>query len=116
MPDVYISNSRILTTQQKALALDALCGKELSICLDCKGQWFVSMPHVEVKCGSTLHSSTGEHCTTPEAAIEASFDFLTTLPDDKYIVFKAYGKEARRAYKWNGFMWNEIKENLDNGN
>jgi hypothetical protein len=90
---------------EKAIALEALA--EISISIDCNGQWFVTQG-VEIKDGYILRSACGRGIT-PEVAIENHWDELTELPKDQYIV-KNGGNEKRIAVRWNGFMWQPVKE------
>lgn len=101
-----------LTFKQKAQALDALCEGELSLHLDCHGNWYTGLGHVEIKDGSCLQSTTGDHASTPQEALENTWKLVTNLPNKQYLVRNAYDKKKRRAFRWNGFMWAEVQEQL----
>jgi hypothetical protein len=93
-----------MTTQQKALAINALTRFALHIRDD--GSWYVSLPYVEIG-GNGMLSSIPSNGATPEQAIEACWASLTKLEDDRVIVTHAMDTAARREVRWNGFMWRE---------
>jgi hypothetical protein len=69
--------------------------------------WYITQS-VDVKKGSILHGRYGNG-ETPEEAIEDHWNRLTELEEDEYLVIHA-GAMNRKAVKWNGFMWKEVKE------
>lgn len=92
--------------QEKARALESL--SEIALKIDDNGRWYVSQ-NVEIKDGSILASVCGRG-ETPEDAINDHWNNTTTgLPRDRYLVLNAY-RPNRKAVRWNGFMWNEVKE------
>jgi hypothetical protein len=74
------------------------------------GDWYFSLPGVEIKQGGCLLSAHGNG-TTPEAAVNDLWQQYTTIPKEQYLVINSYG-ENRRAIKWNGFMWEDVHENI----
>lgn len=93
--------------KQKALALMRLTGAfNFSLVLRESGNWYVSHKGVERKEGGCLSGG----CTiadTPEQAIEECWDWAT---DPNYYLVKGAYSDNRKAFKWNGFMWEEIEE------
>ena len=72
------------------------------------GNWYMSLPSVEIKHKSTLEG-VGHSGPTPEAAVRNTWTAVTNLEPDTYLVINAY-RVNRRAVKWNGFMWEDITE------
>ena len=68
-------------------------------------KWYVSARHLEIGDGVLL-SCGSEHRDTPELAIQAFFDRLTSIGPDKYIVGDYLGQ--RREYQWNGATFAEV--------
>ena len=101
-----------LTTKEKFRALKVL-SHDTHIGMTDDGSWYVNVPHVEVKKGSIL-ASASSFGDTVEYAINSCFDDLTTLPHDKYVVKNAMSKKDRKAFLWNGFMWEQIDEKVYN--
>jgi hypothetical protein len=103
-----------LTYEQKFLALQSLLGfpGDASLHMRGMGNWYVSLPRVDIKDGGCL-SSVGSTGKTPAEAIEKTWLALTeNLPKDQYIVLDASDPKKRRAVRWNGFMWESIDEGL----
>lgn len=69
------------------------------------GKWYVSGRRLEVGDGSLLRGVT-EHRDTPEQAIHAFFDALTSIGLDEYVVGEYLGQ--RREYRWNGAAFAEV--------
>ena len=92
--------------EEKLEALNALA--ECSLKMRKPGDWYVSQS-VEVKNGGMLEGRYGNG-ETPELAIHNHWSELTELlKAGEYLVIKAYG-DNRKAVKWNGFMWQDVKE------
>lgn len=92
--------------EQTVQALQALA--EVSLRMRKPGDWYVNA-RIEVKSGSMLVGGAGTG-RTPEQAVLAEWNRLVTdLKDGEYLVINA-GNEERRAVRWNGFMWQDIKE------
>jgi hypothetical protein len=72
--------------------------------------WYVHSSGLEIKLGATLRSPYGDG-KTPEMAVNALWDQLTGLSEDQYIVLNAY-QTNRRAIRWNGWMWQDVKESI----
>jgi len=93
--------------QQKALALHSLSGTfNFSLHLREDGTWFVNLTGIERKEGRCL-SSGCQVAKTPEQAIEGCWAWAT---ESGYYLVKGASSDDRRAFKWNGFMWEEIEE------
>lgn len=90
--------------EQKLQALNAI--GECKILMRSPGNWYVSQS-TEVKNNGMLEGRYGNGAT-PERAIEDHWESLTTLAPHEYIVIHAGGN--RKAVKWNGFMWEDVKE------
>lgn len=67
-------------------------------------RWYVSARHLEIGNG-TLLTGGSEHRETPDQAIQAFFDRLTSIGLDEYIVGDYLGQ--RREYRWNGAAFAE---------
>lgn len=98
----------MMTWEQKFVALKAL--GDCALKMRAPGDWYLSLHGVEVKRGPML-GSVGESGPTPEAAVTATWDAVTTLPPGQYLVMGAL-RSTRRAVVWGGFMWQEVKEPL----
>lgn len=61
-------------------------------------QWYVGAS-IEIGDGVLLRG-VAEHCDTPDEAVTAYFERLTTIGLDEYIVSSFAGK--RREWRWNG--------------
>ena len=94
-----------LTFKQKAEAMKSLAS--LSLKFRNINDWYVSQS-VEIKQGSVLAgvSGNGENATE---ALTDHWNQLTDLNPNEYLVLNAYSS-TRRAVKWNGFMWQTVKE------
>ena len=73
-----------------------------------QGDWYFSLPGVDIKQGGCLLSECGNG-TTPEEAVNSLWNRYTTLPQDEYLVLDSHSG-SRRAVKWNGFMWEDVHE------
>lgn len=90
----------------KAKALNAL--SPISIQIATNGSWYVSQG-VHIKQGAVLAGCVGRG-DTPVAAIEDHWQqAVNGLKPGEYLIFDEHG-DRRRAAKWNGFMWQEVKE------
>ena len=87
-----------MTPEQKMLALKAL-SSDVALRIRSEGDWYISVPGVEIKRACTLQSLSGNG-TSPFAAIEDCWNELA----GKTLVVKAFGPE-RAEHRWNGFMW-----------
>lgn len=67
-------------------------------------QWYVEA-HIEDGDGVIL-AGIVEHRDTPEAAVGAFFDRITTIPVDHYLAVTSY--RGRREWRWNGAAFTEI--------
>lgn len=94
-----------MTWEQKLQAAQSI--GECSLKMRVPGNWYVSQSGVERKEGGCLSSGGGCNGATPEVAVD---EFWNWLSDPKfYVVINAYG-ETRRTVKWNGFMWQDVRE------
>lgn len=67
-----------------------------------RGSWYVDQA-INIRSTEGLFiESPNESGVTPERAVEARWEELTTLPSDKYI--GDYDSKSNR-YRWGGFMW-----------
>ncbi len=69
------------------------------------GQWFVSA-RIDIG-GDGLLTGGKEHRDSPQEAVAAYMEWLTSVPYDKYLVVNG-GRENRRHYRWNGGAFAEI--------
>lgn len=81
---------------------------DISIHMRKPGDWYVSH-RVEVRSGSILEGRYGNG-VSPIDAIHDHWKKLTELKPHEYIVLNAMGADIRRAFRWNGFMWQEVEE------
>lgn len=100
-----------MTWEQKLAAFQAL--GEVSLKMRAPGDWYVSS-RVEVKQGSMLAGTYGNGPTPEAAVLDHWRQLVDELPPREYLVTDAY-RPNRKAVKWNGFMWQEVHEDLDNG-
>lgn len=92
---------------QKFTAILAL-GPSACLRMRGDGSWYVADGHIEVHEGSMLSSPT-QAGGTPEAAVNEAWQQLTDLKPGQYLVIHVMTDE-RRAFRWNGFMWQDVKE------
>ena len=102
--------SETMTWEQQFAAAGAI-GDEIALRMRKPGDWYVDHRGVHVKEGAMLVGSYGNGAT-PEEAVRDHWRALTELKPGSYLVVSA-GREARRhAYRWNGYMWSTVHENL----
>jgi len=96
--------------EQKFQAMQALLifKGDAAIHMRHPGDWCVSLPSVDIKSSHFLQG-VSESGKTPEEAVNNTWNGLVDLKSGTYIVTNAY-KDGRRAVKWNGFMWEDVKE------
>lgn len=87
-------------------ALNAIgrCG----VYMRARDDWYVHQAGVEIG-GNGLLSSVSVSGATPINAIEKYWAKLTNLDPGLHVVIGAM-REDRRAVRWNGFMWDDVKE------
>jgi len=94
-----------MTYEEKLAALNSIA--ECSILMRKPGDWYVSQS-ADIKSKSMLEGRYGNG-KNPEDAINAHWAEMTELlKAHEYVVIDPY--TGRRAIKWNGFMWKDIKE------
>lgn len=92
--------------QEKAAALFAL-GGDPSIRMRKVGDWYVYQD-VVIKDGAYLRNFYGNGAT-PQGAIENHWKVLVEdLEDGQYLLVMSHSR--RKAVKWNGHAWVDIKE------
>ena len=100
-----------LTWEQKFEAIQALhplgC-TEVTLHMRKPGDWYMSIPRVEIKKGPIL-ASAGESGNGVVECVRNTWNTITNLPANEYLVINSFG-DKRKAVKWNGFMWKEINE------
>ena len=96
-------------TWEEKLAACAAIGHEIGLRMRKPGDWYVEHRGVEVKEGPMLASRYGNG-ETPQLAVEDHWQQLTVLAPREYVVLDAGSGERRRAVRWNGFMWMDVKE------
>lgn len=93
--------------KQKAQALLALTGAfNFALILRDNGSWYVNLRGVERKEGGCLLSGC-QNGSSPQEAIEQCWDWAT---DPKFYMVKNACLPECKAYKWVGFMWQEVDE------
>jgi hypothetical protein len=100
---------KFMTWEEKFEALQAL-SKDISLKMRFPGNWYVSQTSVERKRGGFLGGGVGNG-KTPQEAVEDDWKNKTELESGEYLVIDAY-KPTRRAVEWNGFMWQDVKEDV----
>ena len=95
--------------QQKAAAIQALAGWQ-NFALKMRGpeNWYVQHSGLEQKEGGLL-SDGPQHGKTPEDAVNQCWDWMTD--PEYYLVWSTY-RDSRRAVRWDGFMWENVNEEL----
>ena len=101
-----------LSWEEKAAALQALVGwYNFGLKMRCPGNWYVQHSGLERKEGGCLSGGL-QNGKTPQEAVVQCCDWAT---DDShpeyYLVVDAMGPK-RRAVRWNGFMWEDVEEDL----
>lgn len=96
-----------MTPYQKARALNAL-GK-LAVQLDLNDNWYATIARVQVLDGGTLTSAVGrvDGHAGPLGAVVELWDQCAA--SNAVMVVNNDG-EARKKFRWNGFMWQEVAE------
>ncbi len=94
-----------MTYEQKFAALAAISPRP-ALHMRKPGDWYVSLSSVERKEGACLSSGCVSEAT-PEAAVEAKWDWAT---DQRYYLVINAMRDNSRAVKWNGFMWEDVNE------
>lgn len=102
-----------MTWQQKWFALKSALTFPLEASLRMREveSWYCSLPGLEVKGRNTLSSPT-QKGKTPEEAVEQAW--IGYAEADTYLVSRDKDGK-RRAIRWNGFMWECVREEVDNG-
>lgn len=97
-----------MTFEQKVQAIIALVGP-FNFAIRCResGSWYVEDGSLEIAQGGLV--SPTESADSPYAAVHEHWEKLTKLTSDDYLVLDAMGKN-RRAVRWNGFMWADVRE------
>jgi hypothetical protein len=96
--------------EQKFQAMQALlifCG-DAALHMRKPGDWYMSLGGVDIRSESSLTSVSGSG-KTPQEAVEKTWENVTILKPETYIVTRSV-TSPRRAVKWNGFMWEDIQE------
>lgn len=75
---------------------------------DGKPSWYVCQS-VEIKDGPFLLGNYGNGHSPAEAVLDHWRVLVEELPSGTYLVTHASGT-ARRAVRWNGFMWQDVHE------
>lgn len=94
--------------RQQFIAMNALSPCAIKIDVNCN--WYVSQPAVEVKRGGLLCTDSGRG-ETPQHAIQEHWKRHTEMKPGEYLVVNA-GEPTRLAVRWNGFMWESVREDL----
>ena len=97
-----------MTPTEKFQAMTALVVDQPYVSAGLSGQFDCSLRGIEIKDGSILGGVGGTGKSFDEA-VEACWEELTDLKPGAYIVRNASG-DKRRAFKWNGFMWDDVYE------
>jgi hypothetical protein len=95
-----------MTWEQKFVALNMLA--KCSLEMRKPSDWFVGQA-IEKKVGDMLEAVFGEG-TNPAGAVLDHWLRVTNLKEGEYLVINSMDKENRKAYKWNGFMWEQVDE------
>ena len=90
--------------QQKVKACKAI--GDIEIKMQDIGDWYINHSGVDRREGNFLCSGVVTNAKTPEEAINQHWEWL--LDPVYYIVVNNY--KGRHAFRWNGFMWEEVEE------
>jgi len=93
-----------MNSDQKMAALDAIA--ECSLKMRKPGDWYVDQ-NTEIKRAGILHGEYGNG-STPQEAIDDHFRLIAESGEP--IVTNAYGGPRRKVHKWNGYMWERVRE------
>ena len=97
-----------MTPTEKFQAMTALVIDQPHVSAGLSGDFYCSLRGIEIKEGSIL-CGVGASGTSFDEAVETCWKRLTDLKPGAYIVRNASG-DKRRAFKWNGFMWDDVYE------
>lgn len=78
---------------------------------DGRPSWYI-LQAIEIKDGSILRGEYGNGHSPEEAILDHWRVIVEELPAGRYIVINAAGPN-RRAVRWNGFMWAEVHEQIN---
>ena len=92
--------------QEKAAAFNEL-DNSFRIQLRDNGEWYASLPQVEIGGNGCLISISGSGIDPQEAVDDLWKQLVDELPDDKRLVRNAH-TDNRREYRWSVFMWKEV--------
>lgn len=99
-----------LSWQQKAKAIQVLTGwPNFSLKMRDIGSWYVEHRFIERKEDGVL-SSGCQNEPTPAEAVDSCWEWMT---DPKYYLIVRAQFVERRAVKWNGFMWEDVSEEME---
>jgi hypothetical protein len=97
-----------MTFEQKIMACQAI--GSFSLRMRRPGDWYVDHSCVEKTNGSILDGGCVTEASTPEAAVEQHWAWLTNLKPNQTIVVNANAwRDNRRELRWNGFIWEDAK-------
>lgn len=103
-----MSEQREMSWEQMARAMHALGDFRVT---PLEKGWRVSLKGVEIKEGGLLASKFGEASGIGESFRDLWHKLTRDLKPDHYLVCAA-GGNARRALRWNGFMWKDVDEGV----
>jgi hypothetical protein len=93
------------STAQIMLMLQAMSRDVAVLFSEYTGQWYVDARRLAVGDGC-MAASTAEHRDTPDLAVRAIFERLTSIGLDEYVIGEYQGE--RREYRWNGAAFAEV--------
>lgn len=96
------------TTAQMILMIKALDPSASIVFSEYTAQWYVEA-RLEIGDGTIL-SGGSEHRSTPDEAVAAYFEHLTSTNLDQYVVSRYRGE--RREWRWNGAAFAEVTRDV----
>jgi hypothetical protein len=101
-----------ITWEQKFAAIKAVCEYgDANLQMRKPGDWYVHAKADLVQYGSIMSGSCGGDGSSPQEAVEAAWGRMTR-PGYHIVVF-ASNANKRRHVRWNGFMWEQVAEDLE---
>lgn len=103
-----------MTWEEKFKALYSLGQYEgAKIILDAYGKFMCTVNRANVREGNRMGFLVGKchgHADTIQEAVEKCWEYCTELGVGEYLVIGYDKDDGRRAVKWNGYMWEDVKE------
>jgi len=97
-----------LTWEEKLVALNALAMGH-ALAMRKPGDWYVIKPSYEVSRKGMLISEYGNG-SSPMSAVD---DHFAKIAESRATIIMQSFSSPRRAFRWNGFMWESVQEKTE---